>query len=522
MWLIGWEGFPDRDDTWEPIEHLAGYEGEIRAFRERKKEEDDKKAAEAGANKKRRKEEEDARLVEDDCFEDTQGGNRRSPVWKYFKIQKCEGKVQNVRCTLCSIEKKPIAYCGNITNIRVHLTSCHKDEYCKLIAANTTSETASTESQSKLDELVPQISSEKRDELHRLITKWLVRCGRPLTLPQHDEEFRDIFRCLTKGQYVPPTYHIVIEQVLKLSVEGKARVVQQLKELLEEGILPSICGDIWSQGGISIFGILVYWVDKNFEFQSRLLAAIPVLSVRHTGVELENATKVACADFGLGQYCGQGVDGVDTVPEFIHATCSDNASNIVCGWESFDGHECSAHTLALVVLTFLEQPLVRKVAVQMYDVESPTKAANAVPNPDGSVYRNHQLMLDEWDIVRESVYILRLMDCKLEDFVVATMLDPRYKSFKFKYAGRWMRGRLTLKQAETWLANAFEADWKPKGPVEEDERPAKKMKSGPTERTSVASFLMCDSDEEDAVEDAAAEECEVEELDEVHRSRACL
>ncbi|KAK3272023.1 hypothetical protein CYMTET_19654, partial [Cymbomonas tetramitiformis] len=455
------------DDTWEPIEHLAGYEGEIRAFRERKKEEDDKKAAEAGANKKRRKEEEDARLVEDDCFEDTQGGNRRSPVWKYFKIQKCEGKVQNVRCTLCSIEKKPIAYCGNITNIRVHLTSCHKDEYCKLIAANTTSETASTESQSKLDELVPQISSEKRDELHRLITKWLVRCGRPLTLPQHDEEFRDIFRCLTKGQYVPPTYHIVIEQVLKLSVEGKARVVQQLKELLEEGILPSICGDIWSQGGISIFGILVYWVDKNFEFQSRLLAAIPVLSVRHTGVELENATKVACADFGLGQYCGQGVDGVDTVPEFIHATCSDNASNIVCGWESFDGHECSAHTLALVVLTFLEQPLVRKVfnklrgmtchfnhsvidskllkqcqlrydlpetkppqdndtrsgwgggyhqalwyfnnqvAVQMYDVESPTKAANAVPNPDGSVYRNHQLMLDEWDIVRESVYILR-------------------------------------------------------------------------------------------------------------------
>ncbi|KAK3262551.1 hypothetical protein CYMTET_28599, partial [Cymbomonas tetramitiformis] len=225
-----------------------------------------------------------------------------------------------------------------------------------------------------------------------------------------------------------------------------------------------------------------------------------------------------------------------------------------------------------------------QVAVQMYDVESPTKAANAVPNPDGSVYRNHQLMLDEWDvrvctsfgtrrkplidllqstlnvtanlflpvigrmvytvhadtplkfdnekvsIMNENVIEARelmyraccsrwfnsLMDCKLEDFVVATMLDPRYKSFKFKYAGRWMRGRLTLKQAETWLANAFEADWKPKGPVEEDERPAKKMKSGPTERTSVASFLMCDSDEEDAVEDAAAEECEVEELDEVH------
>ncbi|KAK3259200.1 hypothetical protein CYMTET_31791 [Cymbomonas tetramitiformis] len=43
----------------------------------------------------------------------------------------------------------------------------------------------------------------------------------------------------------------------------------------------------------------------------------------------------------------------------------------------------------------------------MYDVESPLKANNAAPNPDGSVYRHHQLMLHEWDIVRESMYLLR-------------------------------------------------------------------------------------------------------------------
>ncbi|KAK3275648.1 hypothetical protein CYMTET_16231 [Cymbomonas tetramitiformis] len=39
-----------------------------------------------------------------------------------------------------------------------------------------------------------------------------------------------------------------------------------------------------------------------------------------------------------------------------------------------------------------------------------------------------------------------LLDCKLEDFAVATLLDPRYKSFRFKYADRWMRGRFTRQQ----------------------------------------------------------------------------
>ncbi|KAK3236236.1 hypothetical protein CYMTET_53613 [Cymbomonas tetramitiformis] len=47
-----------------------------------------------------------------------------------------------------------------------------------------------------------------------------------------------------------------------------------------------------------------------------------------------------------------------------------------------------------------------QVVVQMYDVENPKKAATAVPNPDGSVYKSHQLVGHEWDIVRESMYIL--------------------------------------------------------------------------------------------------------------------
>ncbi|KAK3269756.1 hypothetical protein CYMTET_21817 [Cymbomonas tetramitiformis] len=46
------------------------------------------------------------------------------------------------------------------------------------------------------------------------------------------------------------------------------------------------------------------------------------------------------------------------------------------------------------------------VAVQVYDIESAEKAANAVPNQDGSVYKDHKLVDIEWDVVRESVYLL--------------------------------------------------------------------------------------------------------------------
>ncbi|KAK3283032.1 hypothetical protein CYMTET_9255 [Cymbomonas tetramitiformis] len=595
QWLIGWQGYTDREDTWEPIENLAGYEVEIREFRERKKQEISEVEAEEIERKKQKREQEAAEAITDDGFEDGYGGKRRSAVWKYFQIQIDEAtkKIIYVRCTLCPQGTKAAHYCGNTANLRVHLSSCHKNEYCQLIAADSSdivdlsAHGESEGTQSTIEALVPVITPEKRDELHKLISLWLVRCGRPLSLPENDQEFRDIFYCLTKGQYVPPTaYNLVVQNILKLSVEGKERLVRKLKALLEEGILPSIGGDIWSQGGISIFGIMVYFVDRNFEYNELLLAAIPFSDVRHTGPELEKATKVACADVGLGEYNAElGRDAVDTVNEYVHASCSDNASNIVAGWKFFDGHECSDHTIALIVLAFLEQVAVRKVftklrgmtthfnhsvigskllrqcqkrhevteskppqdndtrsgwggackqatwyynnqtAIQMYDVESPVRAATAAPNPDGSAYKEHQLLIHEWDIVRhpplkyenrqvliqnEDVKAARelmykacctrwfnnLQDCKLEDFAVATFLDPRHKNFKFKYMERFMRGELTVKQVEAWVKNIYEKDWKVAPSKDATDEPSAKRPKGIEKVSPVVSFFG-DSDDED-------------------------
>ncbi len=79
------------------------------------------------------------------------------------------------------------------------------------------------------------------------------------------------------------------------------------------------------------------------------MAAIPFSAVRHTGLELELATKRACASVGIGQFVeaseGKDVTEVDTVVDNVHCTASDNASNIVNGWYCFDGQGWSKHIL---------------------------------------------------------------------------------------------------------------------------------------------------------------------------------
>lgn len=197
---------------------------------------------------------------------------------------------------------------------------------------------------------------------------WLVRNKRPLSLGESDVELRDIFNFIFQGGYIPPTYKIVIQKVLELSVEGKKKVKDQLLALAQEGISPCLAGDVWSEGGIAIFGILVYWIDNDGKYMEKLLGAIPFGDVRHTGVEIERATKRCAADMGIGAYVegnDEGTKKEDTVSDCVHATVSDSASNIVSGWGCFDGSECNCHLLALCVLVYLSQPGVKEAFTKL-------------------------------------------------------------------------------------------------------------------------------------------------------------
>ncbi|KAK3270098.1 hypothetical protein CYMTET_21491 [Cymbomonas tetramitiformis] len=553
QWLIGWEGLSDKEDTWEPIEHLAGHEQDIAAFRERRKSEATAEEAEASAKKKQRQEDKNKNVEESDGFEDASGGRRTSSCWKHYKVQKNEdGKIVHVKCPLSPPEIKPIPFCGNTTNLRSHLASMHKDVYCAMVSSDENGSAVildkgaqSSASQGKIEALVPLVTPEKRDELHKLISLWLVRCRRPLSLPEHGAEFRDIFYFIFKGKYVPPTLKVVMHNVLLLSAEGKQRVMAAMRDLLAEGISPSIGGDVWSQSGASNFGILLYWLDEDFNLHEKVLGAIPFSSVRHTADQLEKATKKACADFGLGEFELTGEEdariAVDTVADYIHATCSDNASNIRwlpghvlmgtndngtrTGWGGAckqarwyfenQGHQLAEDDWnivreAMYLLTYA------KTAVDLLQHTKKVTVSLILPIVGRLIYTFHADTLIKYErqpvfICNEAVKEARelayedlvrrffngLYDSKLEDFAVSTLLDPRYKSFKFKYAENWMRGHFSRKQAEAWATACYAADWKPRaGGAAVD------LKSKRDPRPTVvseASFLE-DSDSDDEVE----------------------
>ncbi|KAK3234905.1 hypothetical protein CYMTET_54858 [Cymbomonas tetramitiformis] len=158
-------------------------------------------------------------------------------------------KIVEYRCNLCGPDSAPKEYCGNTSNLRTHLAHYWhkgalvdiKTENCETeIDLQTGGESSSTKKGS-IEALLPQSSAEQRDRLHRSTCPfWLVRRGRALTLPQKDMEFRAIFDNIFKGGYTPPSYQTVVDLVLTLSAEGKAKVSNALAALYAEGISPSI------------------------------------------------------------------------------------------------------------------------------------------------------------------------------------------------------------------------------------------------------------------------------------------
>ncbi|KAK3259507.1 hypothetical protein CYMTET_31498 [Cymbomonas tetramitiformis] len=60
-------------------------------------------------------------------------------------------------------------------------------------------------------------------------------------------------------------------------------------------------------------------------------------------------------------------------------------------------------------------------------------------------------------------YFNDMMECKVEDFCVATVLDPRYQNFKkFKSATDWLKRKLARETSLKWMRKAWEGDRKPK------------------------------------------------------------
>lgn len=95
--------------------------------------------------------------------------------------------------------------------------------------------------------VAPKWTAKRIKSCHELCVKWLVKNARPFSLPEHDLEFREFVKVLTGGAYKPPTKNTVMQILCELSAAAHVAVKYQIKELLEDGQLMSIAGDIWGK-----------------------------------------------------------------------------------------------------------------------------------------------------------------------------------------------------------------------------------------------------------------------------------
>lgn len=114
-------------------------------------------------------------------------------------------------------------------------------------------------------------------------------------------------------------------------------------------------GDIWSENGISLFGMTSYRICKDWQYHENLLCAFGFSDVSHTGDNIKQATgKILFERWGIGT-------SAETSFERIHGCTPDEGANMLKGWEGIEGGGCVCHREATCLRHALALPEVNKL-----------------------------------------------------------------------------------------------------------------------------------------------------------------
>ena len=211
-----------------------------------------------------------------------------SDVWKYFDIYQTPDGTKYVQCLLCDYSRvKPSC----TTNLFHHLTSAkHKTAITGDMAAGLFEGEGGTVDKLEAPAETAAAAlkgvrwpSERRDMAHKMYARWICKSARNHRQGETDEPLREFLTFLTGGAYTPPTHQLLDRFLIELAAEGKAAMMKGLAEVLASGISPSLSGDIWSDGTISLFAMVLHTITPDWEIKSWLACAEPFSEARHTG-----------------------------------------------------------------------------------------------------------------------------------------------------------------------------------------------------------------------------------------------
>ena len=188
---------------------------------------------------------------------------------------------------------------------RGHLTSEHPEEWLHIQATGQVPAVQLIDAAlaAKVDKTLPALGEKESDELNRLVALWVAKCGRPQTIAE-DPELRTLLARIlevykARLRYELPCRQTVRKDLSLLGLEGKALGRDFIVRLLKSGVKPSISGDLWSEGGMGLFGIFAHGITETWVIEKALIGLVACEKERHTAENIAKWTNDALKAIGL-------------------------------------------------------------------------------------------------------------------------------------------------------------------------------------------------------------------------------
>ena len=190
---------------------------------------------------------------------------------------------------------------------------------------------------------------------------------------------------LLPGLYKPPSEEELAMCYKRRAVLGEKKAAKWIQKCKAHGRKPSISGDIWGQGDISILAIVGYAIfdngDAGWEMEEVVLGVIKFSHLKHTGAHVLSETQKALVKVGLpSMYDDVWRKAPNPNPNpNPNPTCnpnstpnsnsnlgfkvSDSGSNMKKGWRGFDGGDqtCADHKIERSVVIYMAEPEVAEM-----------------------------------------------------------------------------------------------------------------------------------------------------------------